>query len=105
MNNQMWGILTIFICLVGYCYSWKLQNETRFKWAVLVLVLCGLLLRIFTSADLYLHVWDERYHALVAKNLIHHIFEPTLYDHPLLPYDYTNWTSNHIWLSKPPIAL
>lgn len=105
MNNQIWGIITVLICSLGYFISWKLQRAARFNRALLVLVLCGLLLRVFTSADFFLHVWDERYHALVAKNLIHHLFKPTLYDHPVLPYDSTNWTVNHIWLSKPPVAL
>ena len=66
---------------------------------------CGLLLRIYTATDLFLHPWDERYHALVAKNLIEHPLRPALYDNTILPYDYTYWAGNHIWLHKQPVPL
>ena len=65
----------------------------------------GLVLRMYAGCDLFLHTWDERYHALVAKHLIQHPLLPTLYDRPLLPYDYRDWRSNHVWLHKPPLAL
>ncbi len=68
-------------------------------------MLAGLLLRLFTSFDFFLHEWDERYHALVCKNLAKHPLIPTLYDNPVLPYDYKSWISNHIWLHKPPLPL
>jgi 4-amino-4-deoxy-L-arabinose transferase len=73
--------------------------------AVLLLMFCGFALRIYTSFDFFLHSWDERYHALVAKNLIQHPLTPTLYDNPILPYDNTNWTANHIWVHKQPLPL
>jgi 4-amino-4-deoxy-L-arabinose transferase len=41
----------------------------------------------------------------VAKNLLSHPLRPTLYDNPILPYDYKNWCGNHIWLSKGPVPL
>lgn len=68
-------------------------------------MVCGLALRIYTSSDFFLHSWDERYHALVAKNLINHPLTPTLYDNPVLPYDYKNWVGNHIWVHKQPLPL
>jgi 4-amino-4-deoxy-L-arabinose transferase len=68
-------------------------------------VAAGLVLRMYAGCDLFLHTWDERYHALVAKHLVEHPLVPTLYDHPVLPYDYRDWRSNHVWLHKPPLAL
>jgi 4-amino-4-deoxy-L-arabinose transferase len=53
----------------------------------------------------YLNVWDEQFHALVAKHMMLHPFRPTLYEHPLLPYDYTQWDKNYIWVHKQPMAL
>lgn len=105
MDNQFWGIITISLCVLGYLLSWKFQRKESWTIALCLLMICGLLLRVFTSCDFFLHIWDERFHALVAKNMIHHLLKPTLYDHPVLPFDYKNWTSNHIWLSKPPLAL
>jgi 4-amino-4-deoxy-L-arabinose transferase len=55
--------------------------------------------------DFFLHPWDECYHALAAKNLLRHMFVPTLYEHPLFDYAFKNWMSNHIWLHKPPLSL
>lgn len=81
------------------------MTNKNFKLALLLLMLGGLLLRIFVSADFFLHPWDERYHALVAKNLIQHPLIPTLYDNPIFPFDYQNWPGNHIWLHKQPMPL
>lgn len=53
----------------------------------------------------FLMIWDEQYHALIAKNLISHPFTPMFYPDPILPYDYKNWIGNHIWVHKPPLFL
>lgn len=105
MNDLPFGILTIIICTLGYLYSLKFLLEDNYKIAVLLLIISGLILRIYTSADFFLHNWDERYHALVAKNLIQHPLKPTLYDNPILPYDFKNWTANNIWVHKQPLPL
>lgn len=57
------------------------------------------------NLDNFLILWDEQYHALVAKNLLKNPLKPTLYLNPLLDYDYKNWTANHIWLHKQPLFL
>jgi len=105
MFNLYSGILVIVLCLIGYLFAWKMSINERTRLSVFLLIICGLLLRVFVASDLYLHEWDERYHALVAKNLIEHPFVPTLYDNPVLSYDYTNWSGNHIWLHKQPLPL
>ena len=74
----------------------------------LVLASCiALALRLYAAmSEPYLHHWDERYHALVAKNMgVHGFFEPMLYVRPLLPYDYTAWCCNHVWVHKQPLFL
>lgn len=72
----------------------------------LFLILClGAILRIYCASDNYLHPWDERYHALVAKNMMANPLQPTLYKTPILSYDYKEWYANHVWLHKPPLAL
>jgi 4-amino-4-deoxy-L-arabinose transferase-like glycosyltransferase len=74
--------------------------------AVVFLALGALGLRIFMAhLDPFLWDWDERYHAMVAKNMLMHPLKPTLYEDTVLPYDYTNWTANHIWVHKQPQAL
>jgi hypothetical protein len=55
--------------------------------------------------DPYLNLWDERFHALVAKNLMHHPLLPTLYDDPVVNIAYDRWDRYHIWLHKQPLFL
>ena len=95
----------MILCGIGYCLSLRHYSKNNYTIAVLLLMFSGLALRIYTSCDFFLHAWDERYHALVAKNLINHPLMPTLYDNPILPYDYKNWTGNHIWVHKQPLPL
>lgn len=59
----------------------------------------------FADFDPFLHDWDERFHALVAKNMMANPFKPMLYANPILEYDYKNWGGNHIWLHKQPFFL
>lgn len=105
MTNLLAGLTTVIICAVGYLFAFRYYKKDNDAAAVFLIVSCGLLLRLFAGADLFLHEWDERYHALVAKNLIKHPLIPTLYDQPLLPYDYHNWSENHIWIHKQPLPL
>ena len=99
------GIITVILSLgLGY-FSWQAMKKGNFKLAVFLLIVFGLILRIYVGSDLYLHCWDERYHALVAKNLMNHPFFPTLYENPILGYDIENWTGNHIWVHTQPLPL
>lgn len=89
----------IILSLIAFIYK-------RERMAIWVLILGALLLRIFmaTVAN-YLHLWDEQYHALVAKNMINNPFTPMLYANPLLPYPLYSWIEGHIWLHKQPLFL
>ena len=105
MHNIIFGIITIITGFISYLYSWKYYKRDDYNLAILFIVISGLIFYFFTAADFFLHAWDERYHALVAKNLLKHPFYPTLYDNPILPYDYRSWVGNHIWVHKQPLPL
>ncbi len=105
MENIIFGIITIALCTLTYFYAWRYYKEDKFDIALLLIMLSGFLLYCYSASDFFLHVWDERYHALVAKNLSKHPFYPTLYDNPILSYDYRMWVGNHIWLHKQPLPL
>lgn len=105
MNNLIFGIIALIYATTIYYWSWRYQRREQYGNAILLMILAGLGLYFYVSADLFLHYWDERYHALVAKNLIEHPLIPTLYDNPVLPYDFRNWQANHVWLHKQPLAL
>ncbi|MFZ1255175.1 MAG: glycosyltransferase family 39 protein [Saprospiraceae bacterium] len=90
----------ILICSIFYFCN----NKT--KTSLILLFVGSLVLGLFiANLDPFLILWDEQYHALVAKNLIANPLKPTIYSTPLLEYDYKNWTANHIWLHKQPLFL
>lgn len=105
MNNLIVGVFLVIVCLLGYFLAYKFSKLNNYKSAIGIILLCGLLLRLYTGSDFYLHEWDERYHALVAKHLTDHPFKPTLYENPVFPYSVERWVENHIWLEKGPISL
>ncbi|MBK7567766.1 MAG: glycosyltransferase family 39 protein [Bacteroidetes bacterium] len=59
----------------------------------------------YIQQDPFLHDWDERYHAVVAKNFITNPLLPVLREDPVLPYNFQDWWGNHIWLHKQPLFM
>ncbi len=103
--NLVWGLAALAAAGLLFGYAWRAWRRGRPEAAAAAIVAAGLVLRMYAGCDLFLHTWDERYHALVAKHLVEHPLVPTLYEHPVLPYDYRDWRANHVWLHKPPLAL
>ncbi|MDD5677648.1 MAG: glycosyltransferase family 39 protein [Kiritimatiellae bacterium] len=76
------------------------------RWSLVWLTAGGLSLSLFASGlDPFLNSWDERFHALVARHMMDAPFRPMLICNPVLPYDYRDWTADHIWVHKPPLFL
>ena len=95
-----------FISLSFHFISAYFFYKGKIRYSVLLLFVANFLLRYWGAGlDPFLNDWDERFHALVAKNLTHHCLMPTLFDTPLLSYDYKGWYGNHIWLHKQPLFL
>ena len=105
MENLTTGIACVFITSALVWYGWKKYRREDFTMCVVLLLVVAFLLRLYAGSDLYLHEWDERYHALVAKNLMDNPWKPVLYVNPILPYDYRDWSANHVWLHKQPFPL
>ena len=105
MNQTFIGITLVLISALVFIGSWKSFVKGKERQALLLLVLGGLFLRVFTASDFYLHDWDERFHALVAKNVIDNPLKPTLYQNPILEYDFRNWSGNHVWVHKQPLPI
>lgn len=98
---------SLFLCcfiFIGFL-AFYFQHKENYSLSILLLLLLGFGLRAYSASDLYLHCWDERYHALVAKNMIQNPLQPLLYRNAIISYDYTNWTINHVWLHKQPLSL
>ncbi|HVT60867.1 MAG TPA: glycosyltransferase family 39 protein [Thermoanaerobaculia bacterium] len=103
--NTAWGLATVVAVLLLFWFAYRAQARQKWLPAAVAITLAAMALRLYAGSDLYLHAWDERYHALVAKNLMAHPLTPTLYERPALPYDFRDWHANHVWLHKPPLAL
>ena len=98
-------ILVAIAAAILFTAAYVFARREKHGTSILLIILAGFLLRFVASLDFYLHPWDERFHALVAKNLIQHPLKPALYGNPILGYDYQDWMTNHVWLFKPPLAL
>ncbi len=89
------------IALGTYCFF-----RGREKVGLALLFIGAFILRfVMISLDPYLHEWDERFHALVAKNMMDNPFVPMLRVNPVIPYDYKAWCCNHIWVHKQPLFM
>jgi Dolichyl-phosphate-mannose-protein mannosyltransferase len=98
--------ISLFVfSVILYRLSYKYYASEKYDFSLASILIGGILLRLLMMNDPFLHTWDERYHFLVAKNLLNNPIEPKLYAKALLDYNYRSWASNHIWLHKPPFAL
>jgi 4-amino-4-deoxy-L-arabinose transferase-like glycosyltransferase len=90
--------LAIIACLF-------LRHRNAF-WTPFFLFLAALFVRLFMAwQDPFLHEWDERFHALVARNMMHDPFMPLLRRYPLMGYDPFSWANCYVWLHKQPLFL
>ncbi len=95
------SFFTAAVLIVSVSYRYYRYGEVQIK----SLLISACLLRLAAAIYPCLHDWDERYHALVAKNMLVNPLMPRLYPVDYLPYNYQNWICNYIWLHKQPFAL
>lgn len=99
-NNYF--IASIVLILLSIL-SFQTQRE---KTALFFLFAGSIILGIFiASLDPFINLWDEQFHALVAKNMISHPFKPTLIEEPVFDFVSTHWSYGTIWLHKQPLFL
>ncbi len=98
----MIAFLVFLALLVAVFASFYLK---RFKLCLLLIFLTSFQTRMFVSLDPMLHPWDERYHALVAKNLLSDPLHPMLIKEPAISFEKENWTGNQTWVHKQPLPL
>ena len=100
----------IAFLIVGFCLcilSLVLFVRGKTGFALVTLVLAGLSFRLMMAfIDPFLNIWDEQFHALVAKNMCDNFFHPVLVansvDNCMSP-DY--WPFTDTWVHKPPLFL
>ncbi len=105
-RHDLFILFPALACLVASIVLYIYPKNERSWPSLLLLTLAALGLRVFMAhLDPYLWDWDERYHAMVARNFMYHPLVPTLYDHPVLAYDFKDWTRDYIWMHKLPLAM
>ncbi len=96
--------------LLAACFSFLLSLLSHVKGkerlTMIFLALTAICIFSFSALlDPFLNLWDERFHALAAKNMMNHPLMPTLYDDPVVDMAYDKWDRYHIWLHKQPLFL
>ena len=103
ITQNVWLVLGLALAVVSLFFYYGKKDSV----ALLLLTLGGLCLYVFSAlSDPFLNFWDERFHALVAKNCMETPLMPRLY--PELPITECNplgWTHAYVWLHKPPLFL
>jgi 4-amino-4-deoxy-L-arabinose transferase-like glycosyltransferase len=98
------ALLTLSLPTLASLYFFFVRQNQ--KLGLLFLILTGFLLRLLmASIDPYLQDWDERYHALVASNMMENPFKPMLRVDPIMFYKMEDWCCNHIWVHKQPLFM
>ena len=103
--DSQWMFVLGGICLVA---SLAFMARKQERWALWILLAGVLGLRLFAATlDPFLNDWDERFHALVASNMVDRPLEPRLHANPVVSYpgqeDY--WVNSTVWLHKQPLFL
>lgn len=90
----------------SFIISLLMHIKSREYLSLAFLVLTAICIFSFAALlDPFLNLWDERFHALAAKNMMNHPLMPTLYDDPIVDMPYDRWDRYHIWLHKQPLFL
>lgn len=101
---QMPYIYLMLMAFAAASGSYYLLKAHKKKSGYVALFLAALFTRLFmVFQDAFLHPWDERYHALVARNMLNDAFKPVLLRLPLGDYNYKLWNYCHIWVHKQPL--
>jgi len=99
-------ICTLTLTFIFFLFACSFFISNKKVLSGVFLFLAGISLYSFAiTLDPFLNLWDERFHALVGKNLMSHMLKPTFYDNPIMDMSYDTWDKAYIWLHKQPLFL
>ncbi len=109
VSQKLWltaGLLLALASIISFAFDKK-------RWSIALLTAGGFCLFVFAAISIpFLYCWDERFHALVAKNCMNEPFVPKLYSE--MPVDNVypggcwregDWCHGYVWLHKQPLFL
>src|SRR5690606_18576255 len=89
--------------LLALILQYRFQKTTL---ALICLFGAAFLVRLcFAHLDPFLHPWDEKFHALVARNMMAAPLTPMLKPAAIYTKVPEAWCCNHIWLHKQPLLI
>lgn len=95
------GIAYVLIVLSVFLFSREYKNTAVFFLSIGVFFLGFFMIQL----DPFLNIWDEQFHALVAKNMMEQPLKPMLIKEPLFGYMLESWSTSHVWMHKQPFFL
>jgi len=98
------NLIVLFLFLLFFSFYTFQKGKSTLTF-ILILLASAALFSLGAILDPFLNIWDERFHALVAKNLMQHPLLPTLYDNPVVTMEYDRWDRYTLWLHKQPLFL
>lgn len=107
IQNNIWILFVAFLVFIGSIVFFEFYKKKSISIILLILSAFGLY-SFMALADPFVQIWDEQFHALVAKNLQNHFLKPTLLENPILEITSKNYNSlaqTEIWLHKQPLFL
>ncbi len=109
MINSYFNSYQLFFLALSFVFLlssiiFNIKDKQRLSLILLTISACSLY-SFAALLDPFLNLWDERFHALVAKNMISNPFKPMLYTEKIIDIAYDNWDRYHIWLHKQPLFL
>lgn len=99
--KNMWLVFGLSLAAASFLLYYLKKDRL----ALLLLTLGGFCLYTFGAlTDPFLNFWDERFHALVAKNCMETPLMPRLYPElPMTELDPMVWPHAYVWLHKQPL--
>src|SRR5688572_7882396 len=103
-DQTLLGLALTSLPALASLYFYYIREDK--KTGLALLLLSAFLLRLLMiSLDPYVQSWDERFHALVAKNMMEYPFKPMLYREQIMPHKPDDWSVMHIWVHKQPLFM
>ena len=106
MDQHATAVGLVLTSLPGVAGVYMYYRTPYRKTAFSLLLLSAFLIRLLMiSLDPFLQNWDERFHAIVAKNMMDFPFKPMMVVNPVFAYNYQDWWNSHIWVHKQPLFM
>jgi len=96
----------LFVSALLIILSSVIVFQRKNSWGIFLLLIGAFFLRLWAAQlSPFLHLWDEQFHALVAKNMASDLLTPVLMPE-IAPYsEMETWVNSHLWLHKQPFFL